>query len=124
IEGEVNQSFFPKLNGKYAAIIATPDCKDTSDCYSFSLLSFERNSLKPNFTIFPNPCSRILIISNASKIEKLEFINSVGQKIYTCKNYSEQIQLDVSDFVPGLYSIEIHSEKGVFTSRIIIKKSD
>ena len=80
------------------------------------------NNKEPDFVkIFPNPASKNLTIESIQEIRDIEIQTLIGQVICSKNNLRNQkIQLDVSDFQPGIYLIEIVTSKGICTKKIII----
>ena len=64
-----------------------------------------------DFSIFPNPVNDILTINSNSPIQKIEIYNSIGQSVYplNLEKFSFQIELDISNFMDGIYIIQVLS---------------
>lgn len=73
--------------------------------------------------VFPNPTEDILhIVMEQTKVEQLDLLNAQGQSVwYTSVDNASHIQLDISDFEPGLYLLRFASEQNQFSRKIIIK---
>jgi hypothetical protein len=72
--------------------------------------------------IFPNPTDGMINITIQQPCEKstIKLICNTGQTVYERKNFSgNQIMLDISSFINGLYFIEISQVGDVFRSKII-----
>lgn len=65
-----------------------------------------------NNSCFPNPFSNKLIIKNANrkKINKIEIINSCGQRVYNeyLNSNEKELELNLEDIPLGLYNLIIH----------------
>ncbi|MBA3663110.1 MAG: T9SS type A sorting domain-containing protein [Bacteroidetes bacterium] len=75
-------------------------------------------SIDDSFTIFPNPCKNVLNLSieSANKPNSIEIYNQLGQSVY--KNSFEST-INMSDFAPSIYFLEIKTEKGTLRKKII-----
>lgn len=72
-----------------------------------------------NIKFSPNPATDILNIENDFQINSIKIYNQLGQEVYTKDVKSNQIQLNLSAFTSGIYSMLIESENGIFTQKII-----
>ena len=80
-----------------------------------------------NLKIFPNPASEILKIefsyNNSDPIE-IKLISICGKTLYSCilnsKNGKYQNEIDLNNYKPGIYFIELKSEKGRIIRKIAI----
>jgi len=75
-----------------------------------------------DLSLFPNPTSGKFTIKSSQNIENIEIKDLTGrviQKIES-KNISEN-EIDLSDFVNGIYFVKTYSEGKVFVSKIIKK---
>lgn len=72
-----------------------------------------------NFKIYPNPASDILNISLESNLvfEKAVFYNNLGQIV---KEANQEV-VDVSALVKGIYFVEVTTNQGKATKKVIIK---
>lgn len=72
-----------------------------------------------NFNIYPNPASDILNISveNNLVFEKAVFYNNLGQIV---KEANQEV-IDVSALAKGIYFVEVITNRGKATKKVIIK---
>uniref|UniRef100_UPI00261AE18C T9SS type A sorting domain-containing protein n=1 Tax=uncultured Polaribacter sp. TaxID=174711 RepID=UPI00261AE18C len=84
-------------------------------------LSTEDNVLARTFQLYPNPVVNLLQIRNSENIDikSIEVYNTIGKKIKSIRNPNQRI--DVSELVPGIYLLNIITEKGKVTKRIMKK---
>lgn len=78
---------------------------------------------KTDYTIYPNPAKNVIninIIENNSMVSNVVITNSVGQKVSTfeLKN-KENLDLDISDLVKGVYYVTISTIKEGKTYKLI-----
>ena len=67
--------------------------------------------------VYPNPVESILTIKNVSEIRLIVLYNNLGQPVLQSKEKS----IDVSNLSKGLYFVQIHTDAGRETKRIIKK---
>lgn len=74
---------------------------------------------KAIFTIYPNPATEVLNISleNDVLLESVTIYNNVGQKIKTIKHNT----IDVSTLAKGLYFVEVTTNKGKASKKVIVE---
>ena len=82
--------------------------------------SVEKEMLK-NVQIFPNPTSDKLNISLELSINQITVYNAVGQLIDQIRINNTDYQLNVSDYDPGIYMLQIETEKGRIIKSISVK---
>jgi hypothetical protein len=75
-------------------------------------------------SIYPNPTSDILTISNSSDIQQLELIGPIGEIVHMWNVRAKKFELNISKNYPGLYLIRIYSDHKVYTSRVLITSKE
>lgn len=83
--------------------------------------------LSDAINIFPNPTKKDVTIDLCnfkSTVTQINVINAQGQVISTLNGISQnqQLQLSLSDFVAGIYFVQIHSTNGILTRKLILEK--
>jgi type IX secretion system substrate protein len=58
--------------------------------------------------LFPNPATKELSISGATRITSVVICNLVGQTVYTKKFNSEKVQVNIADLAKGIYLVRIN----------------
>lgn len=72
-----------------------------------------------SFSVFPIPVTRLLnISSHTNMIFSVSIFNSLGENIYSAQAGST-LQIETSNFAPGLYYIQIKSQNKFITKKII-----
>ena len=94
----------------------------TTGVSKISALSSTFNETRnPRFSIFPNPSSDILYLSNEGElIHKLRMYNNLGALIYTTDIMKSQCYIDVKSLQKGLYYLYIQFSDSVIRKKIII----
>lgn len=74
-----------------------------------------------SFSIFPNPASDLLFISNKDGlfINEINIYNQVGQKVFHLNNPTNRI--DVSSLKRGIYIVELIAGKDVIIEKILVE---
>jgi N-acetylneuraminic acid mutarotase len=92
------------------------------DFYSYKndLLGFNESEI--SFEIYPNPFINELTINNLAKIKILSIFSEEGQLIKTILPENDEKSFDLSELIPGVYFLVIHSENSVTTTKIIKSK--
>lgn len=87
----------------------------------------ELNANNNDFTIYPNPTSTIINIKNENqnniKVTSIQLFNIVGQTVYQSNN-DENLPIttiNVSTYPKGIYFVNIITEKGVVSKRVVIQ---
>jgi para-nitrobenzyl esterase len=63
-----------------------------------------------DWTIYPNPASNFVTVKGASNFEYIKIYDALGQLVFFDKiNNSNNYTLEVLDFVPGLYNVQMLS---------------
>ncbi len=72
------------------------------------------------YTLYPNPVSDILNISNADKLERVMITNIAGQTVKVVTNNLNQI--DTNELRTGYYFVTLYSNEGVVKTERIVKR--
>ncbi len=85
---------------------------------NLTILGVDENKLT-NFTIYPNPSSELLFISESHLIQKVEVFDLLGKKMNSITEDFEQ--LDITNLRSGLYLIKIYSDNTIYLEKFIKK---
>lgn len=109
-------------------ILATPQytftvVKDLEIKAIFSLSTHIANVLDIPISIYPNPATDKLYFDfTKQNINKIQFFDVTGKVVYTNKEVDQNESIDLSGFVSGIYIVQVHTTRDVFTSKIAINK--
>ena len=121
IEGATGQSFTATVNGNYAVEITNGTCVKISNCYS--VISLGINNLSNcGISIMPNPVSDVLQIKGDKQIQTISLIDNSGRIINTYSVNGTDYKINLSAMKAGVYFINIDSDSGLITKKIIILK--
>ena len=70
-----------------------------------------------NVSIFPNPVTDVLFIQSSTPIQEATVYTILGQAVLTAK--IENNQLDVLSLSKGIYLLQMMTEAGIFTQRLV-----
>jgi hypothetical protein len=73
--------------------------------------------------VFPNPASEMLYLQHSSPIEWLQLYDLTGQSMLQTRPGQDKASLPLEGIPNGIYLLEIRSEEGLFTRKIIINRS-
>jgi hypothetical protein len=76
------------------------------------------------FSAFPNPAADILNVNLQSFSRKenycLSLYDCIGQLVYTTRDVKEKMHIDVKDFPEGIYLLQLQSENGSVSKKVVI----
>ena len=128
--GDSTQSISVNSTGYYSiTVIDTNGCFATDVVYVEVMVGVQGNTLYSDFNIYPNPANESLVVSGkiANQHKGNLFVYSIEGKVLhkielisLAGEFKEAI--DLKDYAPGMYVIQIRSEDISFTSRFVIER--
>ncbi|MDP7567471.1 MAG: T9SS type A sorting domain-containing protein, partial [Flavobacteriales bacterium] len=85
------------------------------------IISSALNELNEKISIYPNPSNGKLFISTSEVIKSIKVTNIIGKEIYSNNNFNDN-SIDLINFNNGVYFINLSTEKGTITKKIILTK--
>jgi hypothetical protein len=85
------------------------------------IISSALNELNEEISIYPNPSNGKLFISTSEVIKSIKVTNIIGKEIYSSNNFNDN-SIDLINFNNGVYFINLSTEKGTITKKIILTK--
>ncbi len=76
---------------------------------------------KEYIMVYPNPAKDVLSVSSNGDLQHVRLMNSVGQVVFDELLNTAKTQINVSNFEAGIYIIQIETNVGSTTHKIIIK---
>ena len=106
---------------KTVEVVAKYDDKESVGL--FDLIEFnvdiEENYLE-NISIYPNPAKDFVKVTNSkSQIAKVKVYNCLGMMIEEIEVNTNEVEINTSDYKPGIYFINIETENGSFTKKVM-----
>jgi hypothetical protein len=126
IDTAVSQSITPHQNGDYQVRVT-----NSNGCHSDSSAIFSwlysgiipSNGVLTGIYIYPNPANRSFYIRFESKLADVKVIlyNMVGDQLLEQEFTSspQELEIDISKFVPALYTLKIISGKDIVIRKVI-----
>jgi hypothetical protein len=74
-----------------------------------------------DFSIYPNPASDILIISNSNELDRVQIINIFGSIVLNQDIKLTTGEIDLSSVNPGVYFINIYSNNQHLVRKVTVK---
>jgi len=87
--------------------------------FTFTAVGIDENAI--NVAIYPNPVTDILNINSNSKVSSVRVLNYLGQTIDNIDVTGMEVTINTSTYDTGIYFIQIETEKGISTQKIIIE---
>ena len=81
----------------------------------------EGDNRSGSIRLFPNPANDVITVDFDFLIEEIIIFNSTGKLMDHSRVISKGYQLDVSNYVPGLYTLIARSYKGQITKLVIVE---
>lgn len=104
--------------GKFSGNIGDNAYLDNIKFSPTALLSTNENSFV-GFSYYPNPTSNVITIDNSEEINFIELSSLTGQIIYSQKNNSNKMTIDMSNYARGVYFLKVNSNGKSKTVKII-----
>lgn len=100
------------------SFIQTYDYHGYVRVYDLTKAASSNKYVLENFSVFPNPATDILNITleNNLILDRVNIYNNLGQVVKTSQNPI----IDISTINPGIYYVEISTDKGKATKKIIV----
>lgn len=104
-----------------AASMMTIDNLSAKASSTDTLLGLENGVLASQFAVFPNPASNVVTVSGAEAlVDAIELIDLNGRTVKSVKvNGVAEAQINISDLSAGVYMMNISSDKGKTTKKIV-----
>ncbi len=86
--------------------------------YNEQIIGIEELEAQNNFTVYPNPTMGKIEVKSNENIEYITLKNVLGESL---KQFNTT-QLDISNFPVGIYVVEITTDKGSFSQKLLLFK--
>jgi hypothetical protein len=105
LHGDTNEdTFIPEIFTSYCIISDANGCAIQTDNFT-TLTSVENYDFQ--FELFPQPAHELLNVSTTQSFERLDILNSTGERIYTLSNPQRMQQINVSEWSAGSYILQL-----------------
>jgi hypothetical protein len=87
------------------------------------IVSVDEINEPPSFSVFPNPSNDVFNVQmNKFKNMQMKVYNISGECIYQQIGKSTNLQIDLSSQPNGIYFLQMQTEQGISTQKLIIQK--
>lgn len=76
----------------------------------------------PVSQVYPNPARDVLQINASVPMQEIRLVDMVGRIVYTASPHAEQASIQVTEYKPGIYLLQLRTHAGVETIRIQISR--
>lgn len=83
--------------------------------------SIEEGETAETFSIYPNPAQNFVNISGISTMKSVKVLNLTGQVVYSNVVNGQEVQINTGDMAEGMYLIQIETENGTSSQKLIIE---
>ncbi len=77
--------------------------------------------LNTQIDMYPNPVARTLNISTEESLDMVRLIDALGRVVFVQDNPSQHLEIQVSNYSSGIYSVECIKENAHLTMKLIIQ---
>lgn len=120
IPGATQQSFSPSGPGSYAVLVNKDGCSRLSACQDYMLDHLFSGSVPSKISVHPNPANETLYLSLGVEdaVEELWILNNSGKR-FEPDFLSSSNEINISDLVPGFYTIFVRTSAGIGKCRFV-----
>jgi hypothetical protein len=89
---------------------------------TMSITSINDVNFSDNVQVFPNPAKNVINVVSDLNVKSITLVNYVGQTVYNQIVNGNRFQINVSDYVSGMYFVRIETTQGtIITKRITVE---
>ncbi len=89
---------------------------------TMSITSVGNDLIGKSLNVFPNPTNSFINIASDYDIKSVTLVNYVGQVVYSSNVNAHDFQINVSEFVTGIYIVRVETAEGnLLTKRITVE---
>jgi len=115
------RSFTPNTNGDYAVEVKLNGCTAISSCVNISNTGIENEvDSQNNLTIYPNPASNYIILSNFKIGSILNITDMAGKILYKSMLTDRNRIINTESFAKGIYLLNLESNEKVLERRLLV----
>nr|NQU89662.1 T9SS type A sorting domain-containing protein [Bacteroidota bacterium] len=79
------------------------------------------HSADGSVAIYPNPATNEVNVEVIGSLQQVKIMNNLGQVVFNEITEGQSLKINTSDFLKGIYFIEIHTVEGLNTEKLVIK---
>jgi len=104
----------------YVTAVYTGGESDPSNVVTIIVTNIIDNTQKL-LKVYPNPAVDVLNIEAPAIINRVRIMNIVGQTVYSNTAQHSNSRINISDFESGVYFVQIETELGTSTQKIVVE---
>lgn len=74
-----------------------------------------------NINVYPNPANDFVNVESSVNINEVKIFNNLGQIVYSQNVDNNFVRINTEKFTTGIYHIQINSQDGIKTQKLVIK---
>jgi predicted esterase len=125
IEGAKDKIYIAQSSGNYQTMITNINrCKSNlSDALEVIITSVKDLTFAKNIKVYPNPTFDKITIEGMKGSNKtnIQLFDSTGRNLYSNQPKSTELELDITEFAPGIYNLVISNESNKVDYKILKK---
>jgi len=119
LHGDTNEdTAIPELTTSYCIITDANGCSIQTENFT-TITSVEDYDFQ--FELFPQPSNETLNISTTQTFDRLDILNSTGERIYTLSNPQRMQQINVSEWSAGSYILQLTKGNTIVNRLFLVK---
>jgi hypothetical protein len=91
------------------------------DVYANVTVGVNEFGEKVYVSVYPNPAKDLLMVKSNGDLQNVRIINNIGQIVFDQQAGAGNMQVNISNFEAGVYFIQVETESGSSTQKIVIK---
>jgi hypothetical protein len=80
--------------------------------------SVNQEEVSNTFMLFPNPAKNLLYLVSDETIKEIRMMDILGQVVYQGTGGSRQDEINVGDYKPGIYLVQVITSNGMTTKKV------
>ena len=103
-------------------IFLATDATHNKELWSINLPgvnSIEKHDADEQMILFPNPSTSVITIKSTNQLGTVTVFNSLGETVYQNKTTANEITIDLSNQMAGIYFAQVHTSQGILNRKII-----
>jgi hypothetical protein len=105
-----------------ANVFSGNNCQNTSEPFPYFITGLAKQNVIESITVYPNPANNILFVNGLKGMAVLRITDLLGKQLFIKETNIDNIQLDVSALLPGMYLVQIQTEAGFAVEKIHIQR--
>ena len=122
IPGATSRPFVATTNGSYAVIITNGSCKDTSGCFTVSVLGVAENNFAGVMSLSPNPAHTVCTVVATLFNNAILYLYDITGRALLQQSFNSKLEIDFIKLTNGIYIIEVKDKEGRSLKEKLVKE--